>query len=108
MLSQSLCLKGSHSLPPTLFLTDRLEFTVGSILCAAAPNSSTFILVRAVTGIGAAGLFQEALCIIALSVPLEKRSLFLGIVISSFGLATCFGPILGGALTNDVSWRWCF
>ena len=100
--------EGKPQLASALYLTNRSRLLVGSVLCAAAPNSSTFILGRVVAGIGAAGLFQGALCIIALSVPLEKRPLFLGIVVSAFGLAACFGPILGGALTKDVTWRWCF
>jgi len=81
---------------------------VGSILCAAAPKSSVFILGRAIAGVGAAGLFQGALGIIGFSVPLDKRPLYMGIVVSSFGFAVCFGPILGGALTDHASWRWCF
>ena len=92
----------------SLLSADKCILQVGSVLCAAAPNSSVFILGRAISGVGAAGLFQGALCIVGLSVPLAKRPLFLGIVVSSFGLATCFGPILGGALTTDVSWSWCF
>ena len=81
---------------------------VGSILCAAAPTSAVFIVGRAVAGIGAAGLFQGAMCIVAFISPLEKRPLYLGLVVSVFGAANCFGPILGGALTTDVTWRWCF
>lgn len=34
--------------------------------------------------------------------------MYFGIVISVFGFATCFGPIMGGALTDHASWRWCF
>ena len=81
---------------------------MGSTLCAAAPNSSVFILSRAVAGVSAAGVFQGALGIVGFTVPLEKRPFYLGIVVSVFGLATCFGPVVGGALTSNVSWRWCF
>ena len=82
--------------------------TAGSVLCAAAPSSIAFILGRAVAGIGAAGLLQGALAIIALIVELERRPLFMGIVISVFGLSICVGPVLGGAFVDDLSWRWCF
>ncbi len=40
--------------------------------------------------------------------PLSKRPLYLGIVVSAFGIATCFGPIVGGAFTSSLTWRWCF
>ncbi|KAI9796325.1 MAG: hypothetical protein M1835_004316 [Candelina submexicana] len=63
---------------------------------------------KALAGIGAAGVFQGGLCVIGLSVPLKKRPLYIAIVVSTFGLATCFGPILGGVLTSKASWRWCF
>ena len=77
-------------------------------MCAAARNSITFILGRAVAGIGAAGILQGGLAIIGAIVPLEKRPLYISVVLSVFGLATCFGPVLGGAFTTSVSWRWCF
>ena len=80
----------------------------GSVLCGAAPNSFTFILGRAISGVGAAGILQGGLAIIAAIVELEKRPLFISIVLSVFGLATCFGPVLGGAFTTSLSWRWCF
>ncbi|KAF2680027.1 efflux pump antibiotic resistance protein [Lentithecium fluviatile CBS 122367] len=81
---------------------------VGSIICAAAPKSAVFIVGRAISGCGAAGLFQGALNIITNAVPLEKRPLYMGIVISVFGISACAGPVLGGAFTEDVSWRLCF
>ncbi|KAL8763455.1 MAG: hypothetical protein Q9184_000763 [Pyrenodesmia sp. 2 TL-2023] len=90
------------------YIISVLVFEVGSILCAAAPNSYTFIIGRAVAGAGSAGIFQGALVIIGYITPLEKRPLYLGIVVSAFGIATCFGPILGGVLTAEATWRWCF
>lgn len=80
----------------------------GSVICAAARNSPMFILGRAIAGVGAAGLFQGALGIVGYTVPPAKRPMYLSIVVSVFGLATCFGPVLGGAFTSKVSWRWCF
>ncbi|KAL8921809.1 MAG: hypothetical protein Q9208_005566 [Pyrenodesmia sp. 3 TL-2023] len=90
------------------YIVSVIVFEVGSILCAAAPNSYTFIIGRAVAGAGSAGIFQGALVIIGYITPLEKRPLYLGIVVSAFGIATCFGPILGGVLTAEATWRWCF
>jgi MFS family permease len=80
---------------------------VGAVLCAAAKNSSMFITGRAVAGLGAAGLLQGSLSIISQVVPLEKRPMYMGIVISVFVITVCIGP-LGGAFTEHSSWRWCF
>lgn len=77
-------------------------------MCAAAPSSVVFILGRAIAGIGAAGLYQGALGIVGLTVKLEKRPFYLGLVLSVFGIAACLGPPLGGILTENVTWRWCF
>ena len=89
-------------------MTVNLYITAGSILCAAAPNSDTFILGRATAGLGAAGILQGALAVIGFIVELERRPLFMGIVISVFGISVCTGPVIGGIFTDHLSWRWCF
>ena len=65
-------------------------------MCAAAPVSSVFIGGRAVAGLGAAGLLQGALAIVTFIAPLEKRQLYIGLIISVFGISACGGPILRG------------
>ncbi|KAL9594373.1 MAG: hypothetical protein Q9219_007067 [cf. Caloplaca sp. 3 TL-2023] len=90
------------------YITVIFIFEVGSTVCAAAPDSKAFIVGRAVAGLGAAGILQGALAIIGYIVELERRPLFMGIVISVFGISICIGPVMGGAITDRVSWRWCF
>lgn len=67
-----------------------------------------FIVGRAVAGVGAAGLLQGSLSIIGYAVELEKRSLYMGIIISVFAISVCVGPVIGGAFTTHGTWRWCF
>lgn len=68
----------------------------------------TLIVGRAVAGVGAAGIFSGALTILAYSVPLSKRPLYTGAIGSMYGLASISGPLMGGAFTDRVTWRWCF
>lgn len=81
---------------------------VGSLVCALAPTSSTFIGGRAIAGLGAGGLLQGAFGILTYVCTLEMRPLFLGMVVSLFGLFSSVGPLVGGGLTERVTWRWCF
>jgi MFS family permease len=83
-------------------------FELGSLLCATAANSNMLIIGRAVTGIGGAGTSTGGFSIIASSLPLQKRPAYIGILHATFGVATILGPVLGGALTQHASWRWCF
>lgn len=62
-----------------------------------------FILGRAIAGTDAGGIYLGAFCIVGLTVPLEKRPIYLGVVPSSFIIATRCGPIIGGALTSNAS-----
>ncbi|KAH8804570.1 major facilitator superfamily domain-containing protein [Xylogone sp. PMI_703] len=91
-----------------LFLACLAVFELGSLLCATAVNSPMLIVGRAIAGIGAAGCFTGAFCIVAASLPLEERPFFVGILQSTFGIATIIGPLLGGAFTQHATWRWCF
>lgn len=78
---------------------------MGSIICAAAPTSDALIFGRAFLGLGAAGLLQGALAIIGQVVAVDRVPLFQGIVISSLAISVTVGPVIGGALTQYVTWR---
>ncbi|KAF3481676.1 uncharacterized protein GIQ15_04435 [Arthroderma uncinatum] len=91
-----------------VFLSAITIFEVGSVVCGAAPNSTALIIGRAVAGIGSAGIFSGALIIIAYSIPLAKRPMYTGLIGGMYGIASVAGPLMGGAFTDHISWRWCF
>lgn len=94
--------------PKIVFLTCIGIFEVGSTICGAAPNSPVFIVGRAVAGLGAAGIFSGAIVLQIGVVPLHKRPVYTSLNGAIFGISSVVGPLIGGAFTTDVSWRWCF
>lgn len=67
------------------YLSALIIFEIGSILCGAAVNSTMLIVGRAVAGVGAAALFSGGMTIVAYSVPLHRRPIYIGLLSSMFG-----------------------
>ncbi|KAF7314900.1 Major facilitator transporter-like protein [Mycena indigotica] len=91
-----------------VMLTAILIFEVGSLVCGVAKNINMLIAGRAVTGVGAAGLFVSMMQIVSQVTRLEDRPRLWGLFGAVFGLASVVGPLVGGAFTDRVTWRWCF
>ncbi|KAK1967913.1 major facilitator superfamily transporter [Colletotrichum sublineola] len=93
-----------------LYLISIILFEVGSILCAASPNSAVLITGRVVSGTGAAGLLCGSLAVYGRSVPLRARPFGMALVTSMYGIAGVLGPTLGGLITDTprLTWRFCF
>ncbi|KAI1652969.1 MFS general substrate transporter [Daldinia decipiens] len=90
------------------FMMAILLFEIGSAICGAAPNSIAFIIGRAIAGIGAGGVQSGVVTIIVYAVPLEKRPMYQGLFGVVFGISSVLGPLVGGAFTTNITWRWCF
>ncbi|KAL0937740.1 MFS multidrug transporter [Colletotrichum truncatum] len=82
-----------------------LTFSAG---CTGAPNMPTLIICRAFKGIGGAGLYSLAQICLLEHGPARNPSLMGALIGITLALAFLLGPILGGAITSRVSWRWIF
>ncbi|GES63161.1 MFS toxin efflux pump [Aspergillus terreus] len=91
-----------------VYLSALFIFELGSLISGVAPTSLALIIGRAIAGIGSGGLFSGGVIIIAQSIPLERRPIYTGMLSSMFGVASVAGPLMGGAFTDHVTWRWCF
>lgn len=83
-------------------------FEIGSALCGAAPSSTALIVGRAIAGLGWAGIQNGGIAIVIPLIPLAKRPVFQGFFGAMMGVGQVVGPLIGGAFTTDVTWRWCF
>ncbi|KAJ7776360.1 transporter [Mycena metata] len=83
-------------------------FEIGSLVCGVAKNVDMIIAGRVVSGVGGAGIFVALLQIIAQVTRLEDRPRLLGLFGAVFGVSSVVGPLIGGAFTDHVTWRWIF
>ncbi|KAI0176907.1 major facilitator superfamily domain-containing protein [Pestalotiopsis sp. NC0098] len=92
----------------TAFLTSVFIFEVGSLICGVAQNSTTLIVGRAIAGFGGSGIAPGVYIISAFSAPPAKRATYTGLIGAAYGVFSVIGPLIGGALTDKATWRWCF
>lgn len=91
-----------------LFLVGISIFTVASAAAALAPGIDSLIAARAVQGAGAAIMMPLTLTLLTAAVPAAKRGMAYGIWGAVNGLAIASGPLVGGSLTEHISWQWIF
>src|SRR6201996_279621 len=83
-------------------------FLVGSALCGLSQTMTELIAFRAIQGLGGGGLMVSAQAAIGDVVPPSERGRYTGLFGAVFGVSSIAGPLLGGFLTSNASWRWIF
>ncbi|KAF8304794.1 MFS general substrate transporter [Clavulina sp. PMI_390] len=83
-------------------------FEIGSFICGIAPNMITLIIGRAVAGLGGTGIYYGGLMVLTELTTFAERAKYFGWMGICFALASVLGPLVGGAFSDHVSWRWCF
>lgn len=91
-----------------MFTLGLLIFTLGSAAAALSPTTTTLILARAGQGLGGALITPLSLTILSDAISPARRPLALGAWGGISGLAIAIGPVVGGAITQGVSWHWIF
>jgi EmrB/QacA subfamily drug resistance transporter len=83
-------------------------FTAASVACALATSLPLLIAARAVQGVGAAVVMPLAMSLLGAAFPPERRGRAIGVFSGVTGLAVLGGPLIGGAVTEGLSWQWIF
>ncbi|MEO5975325.1 MAG: MFS transporter, partial [Ilumatobacteraceae bacterium] len=91
-----------------LYLMSVVVFLGGSVLCGLAQNIDQLIAFRALQGIGGGGIGAITFAIIAELVVPRERGKYIGLFTSAFALSSVAGPLIGGWMVEQASWRWIF
>ncbi|KAJ7451532.1 MFS general substrate transporter [Mycena latifolia] len=83
-------------------------FLLGSGLCGAATSMSFLVACRAIQGLGGGGTIVMVQIVLSDIVSLRDRGKYSSVIGGCWGVASVLGPLLGGILTEKLSWRWCF
>ncbi len=83
-------------------------FAVSSLACGLAPDAGALIAARAVQGVGAAAMFATTFALLNSSYQRKERGVAYGVWGAVSGASAAIGPVLGGVLTQSISWNWIF
>ena len=91
-----------------IFVIGLVVFTGSSLLCGLSHTGTELIAARAVQGIGAALMMPATLSIISATFAVRERGTAIGIWAGVSAMALAIGPLLGGIITEHISWNWIF
>jgi EmrB/QacA subfamily drug resistance transporter len=91
-----------------MFVVGLVVFTVSSLACGLAGSAGVLIAARVIQGLGAALMNPATLSIITVTFPPRQRGTAIGIWAGISALALAIGPLVGGLLTERISWGWIF
>jgi EmrB/QacA subfamily drug resistance transporter len=91
-----------------LYVSAMALFLIGSIGCGWANSMMQLIFARALQGIGAGGIMPLAFILIGEMFTLAQRAKMQGLFSGVWGVSSIVGPLLGGFLVDQLSWRWIF
>lgn len=91
-----------------VFATGLAVFLLSSAACALSSSAELLVAARVVQGIGAGIIMPLSLTILTAAFPPERRGAIVGIWGGIAGLAVAAGPLVGGAVTQGLSWQWIF
>jgi len=91
-----------------LYLMCVTLFEAGSVLCGGAPSMNAFIVGRVICGLGGAGMYTGVMVLLTVTTLEHERPAYFSLTGVTFGVGTVLGPLIGGAFTDKVSWRWAF
>lgn len=91
-----------------IYILGIIVFVLGSSLCGMSQNMLQLIIFRGIQGIGGAILTANSLSIIGVVFEPKERSKYIALLGAAGAVASIVGPILGGYITDNYSWRWIF
>ena len=91
-----------------IFVIGLIVFTTSSLFCGLSSSGAELITARAVQGVGAALMMPATLSIISATFAVRERGMAIGIWAGVSAMALAIGPLLGGVITEHISWNWIF